>query len=335
MDLTPTPEQAARCDRLSSLLSDSCGPDLVRSSEPLGFDPDLWKQAVAIGLLEPLRDDDGLVTAVLAAEILGASLAPIPFAEVAVALDVLRWADTAAAANLAARSGGGGDILTVALWPPGRHGRIVVPAGAVADVVLSPVGDDWVALAPTAGMVEVLPNLGCAPIGLLDREAFAASPLVLTGGASRVLQWAQAEWSVLTAASLVGLAARAVELGCDYARQRQAFGSPIGAFQGVAHPLASVATAVDGARLLAWKAAWAAAAEPAEFPTLAAMAFGFATETARNATTTSLRVHGGNGYTKRWDIELFYRRAMAWPLVAGDPRRTLRQVGDLLYGEAG
>ncbi|MCV4684498.1 acyl-CoA dehydrogenase family protein, partial [Escherichia coli] len=62
-------------------------------------------------------------------------------------------------------------------------------------------------------------------------------------------------WLTLTAAALVGAAARAVEMGVEYAKQRHAFGTPIGAFQAVSHPLADSATATDGARLLTFEAA--------------------------------------------------------------------------------
>ena len=65
------------------------------------------------------------------------------------------------------------------------------------------------------------------------------------------------DWRMLTANVLVGVAARALEIGVSYVKERQAFGAAIGSFQGVAHRLADCATAVDGARLLAYKAAWA------------------------------------------------------------------------------
>ena len=55
----------------------------------------------------------------------------------------------------------------------------------------------------------------------------------------------------------MGIGAAALDLGCAYATERHAFGAPIGSFQGVAHPLADDATHLDGARLLAQKAAWA------------------------------------------------------------------------------
>jgi alkylation response protein AidB-like acyl-CoA dehydrogenase len=139
-------------------------------------------------------------------------------------------------------------------------------------------------------------------------------------------------WLTLTAAALTGAAARAVELGVDYAKQRHAFGSLIGSFQAVSHPLADSATAVDGARLLTFEAACAFADEPARVTELAAMAFAFAYETARDATSRSLHIHGGYGFGMEGDIQLYYRRVRGWAMLFGDAGVALDRVADARYG---
>ncbi|MDQ2648985.1 MAG: acyl-CoA dehydrogenase, partial [Actinomycetota bacterium] len=126
-----------------------------------------------------------------------------------------------------------------------------------------------------------------------------------------------------------------LELGADYAKERIAWGVPIGTFQGVSHPLADSAAALDGARLLAYEAAWADDAEPARFGELAAMAFGFAYEAARDATYRSLHFHGGYGFMMEYDVQLYYRRARAWATVFGEADVAFRRVADKRYGRAG
>ena len=140
------------------------------------------------------------------------------------------------------------------------------------------------------------------------------------------------EWRVLTAGALVGLAGAALELGVEYAKQRHQFGVPIGSFQALAHGLADAATAVDGARLLVREAAWAADEGESGATALARMAFLFAARSAQQATAVALHVHGGYGFTLEYDIQLYHRRAKAWPLLLGDPRRGALHLADALFG---
>jgi alkylation response protein AidB-like acyl-CoA dehydrogenase len=132
----------------------------------------------------------------------------------------------------------------------------------------------------------------------------------------------------------VGVGARALELGVDYVKDRYAWGVPIGSFQAISHRLADSAAALDGARLLAYEAAWADAPEgdPTRFGELAAMAFGFAYESARDATYRSLHFHGGYGFMMEYDVQLYYRRARAWANVFGEAPVAYRRVADKRYG---
>jgi alkylation response protein AidB-like acyl-CoA dehydrogenase len=124
-----------------------------------------------------------------------------------------------------------------------------------------------------------------------------------------------------------------VEIGVDYAKQRHAFGTAIGTFQAVSHPLADSATAADGARLLGLEAACAFTDEPDRVRELAAMAFAFAYETARDATRRSLHIHGGYGFGMEGDIQLYYRRVRGWAMVFGEPAVALDRVADARYGD--
>src|SRR5439155_6109624 len=183
--------------------------------------------------------------------------------------------------------------------------------------------------APNAGPVH---SLGDAPIA--DRTLRVDARAVVASGArarelhDRVLD----EWRVITAGALVGLAGAALELGVEYAKQRHQFGVPIGSFQAVAHQLADAATMVDGAQLLAREAAWAADEREPDAAALARMAFVFATRAAQRTTSVALHVHGGYGFTLEYDVQLYHRRAKAWPLALGDPRRQTLHLAAALFG---
>ncbi len=139
---------------------------------------------------------------------------------------------------------------------------------------------------------------------------------------------------MLTAAALVGLATAAHEVVCTYAAERRAFGAAIGSYQGVAHPLADDATALDGARLLSRKAAWALDAGHERGRELASMAFAFASETAEHATYDAIHFHGGYGFMLEHDVQLHYRRARGWARVWGDAEAGLRRAAAARYGSA-
>jgi alkylation response protein AidB-like acyl-CoA dehydrogenase len=189
-------------------------------------------------------------------------------------------------------------VATVALIPA-RDGRArLVPAGAVAAIVVGLDDDELVVVdgPPPAGLRPVR-NLGRGPIA--DRSLRAEARAVLARGAAARERHQQAvdEWRVLMAGALVGLATTALDLGVEYAKQRHQFGVPIGSFQSIAHGIADVATMVDGAQLLGREAAWAADEGETDAAALARMAFLFATRSAQQATAVALHVHGGYGFT--------------------------------------
>ena len=147
----------------------------------------------------------------------------------------------------------GSRLATLALRPV-RDGRArLVPAGAVAPTVVAFDGEHLVLVDAEPG--PHVPNLASAP--LADRDL--TDPRVLASGSPAMDLHRQAvdEWRVLTAAALVGLGLGALEIAVRYVTEREQFGVPIGSFQSLQHTLADVSVALDGAQLLARKAAWA------------------------------------------------------------------------------
>jgi alkylation response protein AidB-like acyl-CoA dehydrogenase len=113
---------------------------------------------------------------------------------------------------------------------------------------------------------------------------------------------------VNVAARGVGLAQRALELALRYSQERKTFGKPIAEHQAIQFKLAEMATKVDAARLLTLKAArMKDAGERSDLE--AGMAKLFASETAKECAEECLRIHGGYGYSKEYEIERIYRDA--------------------------
>ncbi len=106
----------------------------------------------------------------------------------------------------------------------------------------------------------------------------------------------------------VGLGRGALEEARAYAKERKAFGKPIAEFQAIAFSLADMATEVDAARLLIWRAA-ALADAGRPFAREASMGKLFASEAAMRATSKAIQVHGGYGYTRDFPVERYFRDA--------------------------
>ena len=113
---------------------------------------------------------------------------------------------------------------------------------------------------------------------------------------------------VNVAARGVGLAQRALELALKYSQERRTFGKPISEHQAIQFKLADMATQLDAARLLTHRAArMKDAGERSDIE--AGMAKLFASETGRFCAEECLRIHGGYGYSKEYEIERIYRDA--------------------------
>jgi butyryl-CoA dehydrogenase len=118
------------------------------------------------------------------------------------------------------------------------------------------------------------------------------------------------------AAQALGIAVAAHEAAAAYARERKSFGVAIGQHQMVQWMLADMATAIEAARLLTWRAAWLKDSG-APFGAEAAMAKLFASETAMRVTTDAVQVHGGYGFIKEYQVERHFRDAKITQIYEG------------------
>ena len=106
----------------------------------------------------------------------------------------------------------------------------------------------------------------------------------------------------------VGLAQAALDASIPYAQTREQFGRPIGTFQGVAFMVADMATEIEAARSLVWKAAWLKD-QGRDYGLVAAEAKLFASEVSSRATNAAIQIHGGYGYTTDYPVERYLRDA--------------------------
>ena len=118
------------------------------------------------------------------------------------------------------------------------------------------------------------------------------------------------------AAQALGIAQGAYDASVRYAKERTQFGKPIAEFQAIAFKLAEMATELDAARLMTYRAAWLK--DPGqEYITASSMAKLYASEASIRITNEAIQIHGGYGYIRDFDVERFYRDARITTLYEG------------------
>jgi butyryl-CoA dehydrogenase len=118
------------------------------------------------------------------------------------------------------------------------------------------------------------------------------------------------------AAQACGIASAALDACLNYTKERQQFGQPICSFQAIQWMLADIATHIEAARLLTYKAAYLKN-KGLPYVKEASMAKLFASETAMSVTTKAVQLHGGYGYTREYPVERFFRDAKITEIYEG------------------
>lgn len=333
MSFSFTEDQAALAEGVESLLEAKATGAFARACSEGSADwLELWEAIAELGIpaIAVPEEQGGLglgpIELVAVCERAGRHLAPGPlvataggFVPTAVAAGAAGWAT-----ELERIAGGG--RATLALADPRSPDasldldgdRLLVEAVLVPDaervdlfgfVVEGEAGLTLAVLpAEAATIVPVESFDRTRPLALVAAEASAATAILPRGRADLGVAYATA------AAELVGLAARMLELSVKHARDREQFGSPIGAFQAVKHRLADAFVALERARSLVYRAAVLSAGEGDEIGPeaelrAARMAFAAAADTATEVGRAAVQVHGGVGITVEHDVSLFYLRA--------------------------
>ena len=293
---------------------------------PRGFTDEGWARVCELGwpalLIAEEHDGLGLGVVELAVvqEELGAALAPSPFLSTVVAAALIADAGSDAQRErwLPALAAGEARGTVATLREDG--GWTAVPDADGADVVVVRDGEGWaLAHETSAETVEALDATR-----RLWRVQTTGELDSLPGDGARASDIA----AVALAAESVGVAQRAMDMAVQYAKERQQFGRPIGAYQAVSHECAQMLLEVEGARSTALYAAWALDHEPESAPLAASMAKAYASDAGWRVPAAALQVHGGIGFTWEHDLHLWLKRGKANAYLWGDAREHRARVAN-------
>jgi alkylation response protein AidB-like acyl-CoA dehydrogenase len=217
-------------------------------------------------------------------------------------------AHTADALVVAARTrpGAGADGVSLFLLPKGTKGL---------EVTLLPTMDQ------TRKLCEV--TLSDATVGadaLLGAAGAGWAPLAC------VLDRA----TVALCAEMCGGAQKVLDMTVEYAKIRQAFGRPIGSYQGVKHRAADMLVDVENSKSITYYAAWALDEGAAEAPLAVSMAKAYVSDAYRRVAAAGIQLHGGIGFTWEHDLHLYFKRAKGSEFTFGDATHHRERVAQLV-----
>jgi alkylation response protein AidB-like acyl-CoA dehydrogenase len=310
----------------------------VRAALPSGFDQALWTGLAELGAFSLRVPQEagglglGLLDAAVLMEEVGRTLASGPIAETLIAAAVLARLDAGGEhRGLFDKVIAGQAVISLAFHDVAVEPVQWVSGGAVAEAVIARDGDKVVLIAVPPSDGEGEPNLASTPIAQLRLGGAARSVLSASDQGRVVFAQGVEEWKLLMAAALAGLAREAIELASTYARERVAFGQPIGTYQGISHPLADLLCDVDGGKYLTWRTLRDIVDGNPRAAAEISLTAWWNADAASRAVAQALHTFGGYGLTTEYDIHLYNLRAKAWPLIFGDPARLLEEAGRRLY----
>jgi len=126
-------------------------------------------------------------------------------------------------------------------------------------------------------------------------------------------------------AQMIGVARGALEYAIAYTKERKQFGQPVAEFQGVQFQIAEAATELEAARLMVYNAARLKDAKQ-PFVREAAMAKLFSSQVAEKVTSLAVQLFGGNGYTKEYPVEKFWRDSKVGQIYEGTSNMQLATI---------
>jgi alkylation response protein AidB-like acyl-CoA dehydrogenase len=243
----------------------------------------------------------------------------------------------AAGVTLEAKGAGGGYTLSgTKLFVPDAHtaDAIVVAARTGAGK-----GDEGVSLflvpRDTRGVeVKLLPTMD------QTRKLWEVTLSGVSLGADALVGGAGAGWAPLArvldracvalCAEMCGGAQKVLDMTVEYAKIRQAFGKPIGSYQGVKHKAADMLVEVENSKSITYYAAWAMDEGSAEGPLAVSMAKAYVSDAYRRVSAAGIQLHGGIGFTWEHDLHLYFKRAKGSEFTFGDATYHRERVAQLV-----
>jgi len=136
--------------------------------------------------------------------------------------------------------------------------------------------------------------------------------------------------TVALCAEMCGGAQKVLEMTVEYAKIRQAFGRPIGSYQGVKHRAADMLVDVENSKSITYYAAWAMDEGVPEGPLAVSMAKAYVSDAYRRVSGAGIQLHGGIGFTWEHDLHLYFKRAKGSEFTFGDATWHRERVAQLV-----
>jgi alkylation response protein AidB-like acyl-CoA dehydrogenase len=136
--------------------------------------------------------------------------------------------------------------------------------------------------------------------------------------------------TVALCAEMCGGAQKVLEMTVEYAKIRQAFGRPIGSYQGVKHKAADMLVDVENSKSITYYAAWAMDEGVPEGPLAVSMAKAYVSDAYRRVSGAGIQLHGGIGFTWEHDLHLYFKRAKGSEFTFGDATWHRERVAQLV-----
>jgi alkylation response protein AidB-like acyl-CoA dehydrogenase len=315
------------------LLTRECKPERVRHlmSTDTAYDADLWRAVTDqgwTGIIIPEQFGGlGLTVVELAAiaEEMGRALLPGPLFSTIFASAALIHAGTDAQRRRWLEPIAAGEVrATVAL------GRELVYDAEIADVIFWVTADGLLEVEKRAPGLTIRRTPSMDETRKLYTLSFAAAPRAgMSAGARKAIDVATAA----LCAEMVGGMQWILDTTVDYAKTRQQFGKPIGAFQAVQHHCADMLLLTESSRSATYYAAWALTHDEDASPIAASMAKAYCSDAYREVGNKGIQVHGGIGFTWEHDLQLYYKRSKASETLFGDATFHRERLATLVVDE--
>jgi|TARA_B100000780_G_scaffold68679_1_gene45499 alkylation response protein AidB-like acyl-CoA dehydrogenase len=316
MNFIFTEEQIQFKDAIKAFLNDECTPESIRGgwASKQSFNQNRWKGLADLGVLgSNLSEDSGglgmdQVALVLMVEEMGYAGLPEPAAEQTFLInDLLHMLPPKIQESIQEHHMSGTSYISVAhplapnpLFLKESAGLLIFEEDSYKFVLTSDVEFEEV--------VSNDPSRELGRIISIKNSISSSENFELLNAA------VSSRGALMTAALLIGLSQKMIDLSSAYALDRTQFGKPIGSFQAVKHMLADVAVAIEFARPAIYRAAYSLADNNPKSALHCAHAKYMSARAAEIASKNSIQTHGAMGYTWEMDLHIYMRKA--WSLMA-------------------
>jgi alkylation response protein AidB-like acyl-CoA dehydrogenase len=182
-----------------------------------------------------------------------------------------------------------------------------------------------VTLLPTMDQTRKLCEVTLTNVSVAS-EAIMGAPFAGWKPLARVIDRA----TVGLCAEMCGGAQKVLDMTVEYAKIRQAFGRPIGSYQGVKHKAADMLVDVENSKSITYYAAWAMDEDVPEGPLAVSMAKAYVSDAYRRVSGAGIQLHGGIGFTWEHDLHLYFKRAKGSEFTFGDATWHRERVAQLV-----